>query len=194
LYIAIGGTLFQLGELLITLNLGYDTSSFGLGNTRFRDPTKVTHPMSQSLVQIYVHLVYSTKNRQRFLDSLDKRNRLYAYLAGIHKNRKSPAVIIGGVEDHVHVLCRLGKTIDISALIRDTKKDSSTWIKSELSIDDFHWQSGYGAFSISPAHVPALTKYIENQEEHHKKVSYQDEFRKLCEKYGLTIDERYVWD
>ena len=150
--------------------------------------------MGQSLVQIYLHLVYSTKNRTPFLKSIDNRKRLYAYLAGIHKNHASPALIIGGVEDHVHVLCRLGKTMDVSDLIRETKKETSSWVKSELAIPEVHWQVGYGAFSISPSHVPALTTYIETQEEHHKKVTFKDEFRKLCEKYGLEIDERYAWD
>lgn len=150
--------------------------------------------MGQSLVQIYVHIVYSTKKRIPFLKTADDRKRLYAYLGGIHKNHDSPALIIGGVEDHVHVLCRLGKTIDVSKLIRESKKDSSAWGKSKLSIPDFYWQTGYGAFSISPSHVPALTTYIETQEEHHKKITFKDEFRTLCKKYGLEINERYVWD
>jgi putative transposase len=84
--------------------------------------------------------------------------------------------------------------MNVSDLIRETKKESSSWIKAELSIPDFHWQAGYGAFSISPSHVPALTTYIETQEDHHRKVTFKDEFRKLCKKYGLEIDERYVWD
>lgn len=150
--------------------------------------------MGQSLVQIYVHIVYSTKNRKPFLQDHEDRERLYAYVAGIHRNHDSPALIIGGVEDHVHVLCRPGKTIDVSNLIRETKKDSSSWVKSELSIPEFYWQTGYEAFSISPSHVPALTTYIKNQEEHHKTVSFKDEFRKLCKKYGIEIEKRYVWD
>ena len=104
-------------------------------------------------------------------------------------------LIVGGVEDHVHVLCRLGKTIDVADLIRDLKRDSSKWIKSEQPrLAEFHWQQGYGAFSISPSHVDALKEYIINQEEHHRHESFQDEFRRLCKKYGLEIDERYVWD
>ena len=150
--------------------------------------------MGQSLVQIYVHAVYSTKLRKPFLCRPEDRDRLYAYLAGIHRNQNSPAVTIGGVEDHVHILFRLGKTVDLSNLFRATKKDSSAWVKSELKIPDFYWQVGYGAFSISPGHVAAVTNYIENQEEHHRTVSFQDEFRQLCRKYGVEIDERYVWD
>ena len=151
--------------------------------------------MPQSLVQIYVHLVFSTKDRKPFLKDRGLRDQMQAYLAGTCKNLKSPAVIIGGVEDHVHVLCRLGKTIDISDLVRDLKRESSKWIKTQQpSLDKFHWQKGYGAFSLSSSHVEALTKYIANQEEHHKTESFQDEFRRLCTKYGLPIDERYVWD
>jgi putative transposase len=102
---------------------------------------------------------------------------------------------VGGVEDHVHILCRLSKTIEIAELLRELKRDSSKWIKDECpSLPEFHWQSGYGAFSISPSHVPALTAYIANQSEHHRRESFQDEFRRLCRKHGVEIDERYVWD
>lgn len=150
--------------------------------------------MGQSLVQIYVHIVYSTKDRKPFLQDSNRRRRLHAYLAGIFSGQGSPALIIGGVEDHIHVLCRLGKTVDVSNLIRESKKDSSAWVKQELQIPDFYWQTGYGAFSVSPAHIPLVTEYIRNQEDHHRSVSFQDEFRKLCAKYDVEIDERYVWD
>lgn len=119
---------------------------------------------------------------------------MHAYLAGVGKNHNSPGIIVGGVEDHVHLLCRLGKTIDIAKLIRELKKDSSEWAKTELRLANFYWQTGYGAFSVSPSHIDALTKYISNQEQHHRKESFQDEFRRLCAKYGVEIDERYVWD
>ena len=151
--------------------------------------------MPQSLVQIYVHIVFSTKHRKPFLKDNEFRDRTHRYLAGICKNLKSPAPVVGGVDDHVHILCRLGKTIDIADLIRDLKRDSSKWVKAEQPVlGEFHWQQGYGAFSISPSHVDALKEYIANQEEHHRRESFQDEFRRLCEKYGLDIDERYVWD
>jgi len=151
--------------------------------------------VSQSLVQIYVHLVFSTKHRMPFLKDEEFRDRTYGYLAGICKNLHSPALIVGGVEDHVHLLCRLGKTIDIADLIRDLKRDSSKWVKVEQpQLAAFHWQQGYGAFSISPSHVDALKAYIADQENHHRQESFQDEFRRLCKKYELEIDERYVWD
>jgi len=93
------------------------------------------------------------------------------------------------------LLCRLGKGRTISDLVRDTKRDSSKWIKNEQpQLADFHWQGGYGAFSISPAHVDALKQYIVGQEEHHRHETFQEEFRRLCRKYGVQIDERYVWD
>ena len=151
--------------------------------------------MPQSLVQIYVHIVYSTKHRQPFLIDVAFRDRIHAYLAGICKNLDSPALLVGGVEDHVHLLCRLSKSIAMADLIRDLKRDSSKWIKTEQPpLGDFHWQKGYGAFSISPGHVEPLKTYIANQVEHHRSVSFQDEFRELCKKYEIEIDERYVWD
>jgi putative transposase len=151
--------------------------------------------MSQSLVQIYVHIVFSTKNRVPYLKDKTFRSRTHAYLTGICKNLETPALIIGGVEDHVHLLCRLSKTLDISTFIRELKRNSSKWIKEEnQQLFDFHWQNGYGAFSISPGHVEALKEYIANQEEHHHKETFQDEFRRLCQKYGVELDERYVWD
>jgi REP element-mobilizing transposase RayT len=151
--------------------------------------------MPQSLVQIYVHLVFSTKQRQPFLRDSNLRKRLHAYLAGICKNHDSTAVQLGGVEDHVHVLCRLGKTLDVATLVRELKRDSSKWIKdADHRLADFAWQAGYGAFSVSPSHVDALIAYIANQEQHHRKESFQDEFRRICAKYDVPIDEQYVWD
>ena len=151
--------------------------------------------MPQSLVQLYVHIVYSTKHRKPFLKDREFRDRTQRYLAGICKGLHCPALIVGGVEDHVHVLCRLGKNVPVADLVRDLKRDSSKWVKrEEPRLADFHWQQGYGAFSISPSHVEALKQYILQQEDHHRRATFQDEFRRLCEKYGLAMDERYVWD
>ncbi len=151
--------------------------------------------MPQSLVQIYVHLIFSTKQRAPFLKDHGFRQQVHAYLAGICKHQDSTAVIVGGVEDHVHLLCRLSKSLDISSLVRELKRDSTKWIHEQRpQLADFHWQSGYGAFSISPTHVERLIEYITNQEQHHRDESYQDEFRRLCRLYSIEIDERYVWD
>jgi REP element-mobilizing transposase RayT len=151
--------------------------------------------MAQSLVQIYVHLVFSTKHRQPWLTDSPFRFRAHAYLAGICNNLGSPSIRTGGPQDHVHILCRLSKTGDVSSLVRDLKRDSTKWIKEETPIlAEFHWQQDYGAFSVSPVHVAPLEQYIANQEEHHKTESFQDEFRRLCRKNGVNIDERYAWD
>jgi REP element-mobilizing transposase RayT len=151
--------------------------------------------MAQSLTQIYLHVVFSTKDRKPFLTDKDFRGRTHAYLAGICKNLDCPSLIVGGVEDHVHVLCRFGKTIEVATLLRELKRDSSKWIKTEQPrLAEFHWQAGYGAFSISPSHVEALKEYVSNQDEHHRRESFENEFRRLCRKYGIEIDERYVWD
>ena len=151
--------------------------------------------MPQSLAQIYLHIIFSTKHRQPFLQDPAFRSRVHAYLAGICRNLNCPSLQTGGVEDHVHILCRFGKGIEIQNLLRDLKRDSSIWIKSEMpSLAEFHWQSGYGAFSVSPSHVDELIRYIANQEQHHRKETLQDEFRRICRKYGVPLDERYAWD
>ena len=151
--------------------------------------------MPQSLVQIYLHIVFSTKDRTGFLQDDQLRNDLHAYLGGICRNLKSPSIVVGGGEDHVHILCRLSKIGSVSDLIRELKRDSSKWIKQQdPKLHAFYWQKGYGAFSISPSHVDALVEYIKNQEEHHKKETFQEELRRLCKKYGIELDERYCWE
>jgi len=151
--------------------------------------------MPQSLSQIYLHLIFSTKNRLPFLRPLDLRREMQAYLAGVCRNQDCPPLIVGGVEDHVHVLCNLGRQMPVADLIRELKRDSSKWMKTHgREYAEFQWQNGYGAFSVSPSHVPALQQYIKDQEEHHRQETFQDEFRRLLKKYGVAYDERYVWD
>jgi REP element-mobilizing transposase RayT len=151
--------------------------------------------MPQSLAQVYLHIVFSTKLRRPFLKSKELRIDVHAYLAATLNNVECPALIVDGVEDHIHALCRLGRKITIANLIRDIKKSSSSMLHDRsAALRQFAWQSGYGAFSISPSHIPALTRYIENQEEHHKTETFQGEFRRLLRKYGIDYDERYVWD
>jgi REP element-mobilizing transposase RayT len=151
--------------------------------------------MSQSLAQVYLHIVYSTKDRRPFLQDKEVRDELHRYLGSVCNNLGCPVLRVGGVADHVHVLCRFGRTITISALLQGLKQDSSMWIKKKgPAYADFYWQNGYGAFSVSPGHVEALCEYIANQEEHHRTETFQEEFRRLLTKYGLEWDERYVWD
>ena len=151
--------------------------------------------MPQSLAKIYLHLVFSTKDRRPFLRERGLRQELHAYMAGACRQMNSPSLVVGGVEDHVHLLCFLSRTITIADLVKELKRESSKWIKTKSQKDaDFRWQGGYGAFSISPAHVDDLRRYIENQEEHHRRESFQDEYRRLLKKYEVEYDERYVWD
>ena len=151
--------------------------------------------MTQSLAQMYSHVVFSTKGRSPFLHDLELRERTHAYLAGTCRNLDSPSLRVGGIEDHVHILCRLGRRISIADLIRELKRESSKWLKEQSTeLADFHWQNGYDIFSVSPGHVDTLVEYIEHQEEHHNGESFQDEYRRLLAKYGLDCDERYVWD
>lgn len=149
--------------------------------------------MPQSLAQIYLHTVFSTKNRQPFLAHFEEE--IHAYLAGICKNLECPAIIINGIENHVHLLTRHSKNITVADFLRDLKCSSSKWIKTlSPTLVSFGWQNGYGTFSVSPGHLDAVKNYITNQKEHHHRESFKDEFRKLCKKYGIEIDERYVWD
>jgi len=151
--------------------------------------------MPQSLAQLYVQIVFSTKERRSYLKDPTVRQDLHKYLGGTCRNLDCPSLMVGGVDDHVHILCRLSRTCSVSDLVRELKRESSKWVKTQgRELFDFHWQDGYGAFSVSPGHVEALREYIARQEEHHKTESFQDEFRRLLAKYGIEYDERYVWD
>ncbi len=151
--------------------------------------------MPQSLAQVYLHVVFSTKNRQPFLQDTDLRTELHHYLGGTCRDLGSPSLITGGVEDHVHILCRLARTQTIAQLVAELKRESSKWIKTKSpALSEFHWQDGYGAFSISHSNVEAVRTYIAEQESHHRQHSFQDEFRRLLQKYQVEYDERYVWD
>ena len=150
--------------------------------------------MAQSLTKIYIHIVFSTKNRVTILDNA-VRTKLYGYLSGICKNMECPAVIVGGYTDHVHILCRFSKKITIIKLLEEIKRNSSKWMKTQgEKYSNFYWQDGYGAFSVNSYDVGVVVKYIENQEEHHKKKTFKYEYRTFLKKYKVEYDERYVWD
>lgn len=150
--------------------------------------------MPQSLARVYIHLVFSTKHRQPCIAEAI-RPRLWEYLGGILRQSECPSVMIGGVSDHVHVLFLLSRTLSLASIVEEAKTASSKWIKTQdEALDSFHWQSGYGAFSVSESNVAAVTAYIANQEEHHKKMTFQDELRLLFRKHNVEFDERYVWD
>jgi REP element-mobilizing transposase RayT len=150
--------------------------------------------MAQSLARNLIHLIISTKDRWPFLHA-GIRSELHSYLAGIFKNWQSPAIIIGSVADHVHVLFGLSKNHALSKVVEEVKRDSSKWMKTQGSeFAKFYWQNGYGAFSVSPSLEANVHRYIDNQEEHHRKVTFQDEFREFCRRHGVELDERYAWD
>ena len=150
--------------------------------------------MPQSLVKNLVHLVFSTKHRKPWLrDAI--RESLFAYQAGIFKECESPAIVIGGVEDHVHALFSLSKNHALKKIVEEVKKGSSKWMKTDGTKNkDFHWQNGYSAFSVSESNVATVKRYIENQSKHHRKMTFQDELRALLTRHGVEFDERYVWD
>jgi putative transposase len=150
--------------------------------------------MGQSLVKNYLHLIFSTKNREPFIEKTIQPE-LYNYLGGICNSLESYPVKIGGYDDHVHILCLLSKKITLIKLMEELKSNSSKWIKTKgETFSNFYWQDGYGAFSVSPSEIQVVTEYISNQEEHHGKKTFQDEYRSFLKKYTVEYDERYVWE
>ena len=150
--------------------------------------------MSQSLTQIYTHLVFSTKYRQPLIDEQIEPD-LHAYLAAVCKELDCLPFKVGGFTDHVHIACLLSKKIALMDLMEEVKKRSSKWIKTQgAGYSNFYWQGGYGAFSVNPSQIAIVIKYISNQHEHHKKISFQYEYRAFLKKYNVDFDERYVWD
>ena len=151
--------------------------------------------MPQSLANVLLHIVFSTKNRAPFLQDPGIRVEMDAYMVGTLKAIECPSLIIRTVEDHLHCLCQLSRTISIAKLVEEMKVESSSWAKKQAqSLRQFHWQSGYGAFSVSQSNVGQVKLYIANQEEHHRKMTYQDELRLLLNRHEIEFDERYVWD
>ena len=151
--------------------------------------------MAQSLSKILLHVVFSTKDRRPLLRDRALREEMHRYLGGILGELNCPSVIVGGVEDHVHLLCVLARTCAPSDMVKEVKRGSSVWIKARSPQHaDFAWQNGYGIFSLGQSQVDDTRKYIATQEEHHAKTTFQDEFRKLLQRYEVTFDEAYVWD
>ena len=150
--------------------------------------------MGQSLAQNYIHIVFSTKHRSPMIVPPYEQE-LHAYLGGVCKNLECHPVKIGGYTDHVHILCMLSKKMALMKLLEEVKSFSSKWMKTkDESLRNFYWQDGYGAFSVNPADVDKVVAYIINQHEHHKKITFQDEYRAFLKKYKVEFDERYVWD
>ena len=150
--------------------------------------------MPQSLSRILIHLVFSTKNRECVLTPTIQ-TELHPYLAGMLDNLQCPSLRVGGVQDHVHLFFGLSRTRTIAEVVETVKTSSSKWIKTKgAAFADFHWQSGYGAFSVSQSDAETVVAYIRNQAQHHQKMSFQEEYRRLLERYQVAFDENYVWD
>ena len=151
--------------------------------------------MPQSLAKILVHVIFSTKNREPFPGTDALRREVNSYLAGVLRNCDSPAILAGSTTDHVHILCSLSKNRALCDVIEEIKKSSSRWLKTKgPSLRGFHWQSGYGAFSVSQSNAQSVQDYIADQDRHHQRLTFQDEFRRFLKKYRVPFDERYVWD
>lgn len=151
--------------------------------------------MPQSLARIYLHVIFSTKDRQRWLGDPELRKSLHGYLGATLKQLECMPVEIGGVEDHAHLLFLFPRTPSVADVVKETKRVSTKWLQGQAaSLKSFHWQNGYGVFSVSQSSVDGVSDYIRRQEEHHRKVSFQDEYRAFLRKHAVEFDERYVWD
>lgn len=150
--------------------------------------------MGQSLVKNYLHIVFSTKHRHHTITSpVDAE--LHSYISGICKSLDCQPMITGGYTDHIHILCMLSKKMTLVKLVEVVKSHSSKWIKTKgNAYSNFYWQDGYGAFSVNPSELGKVTAYIENQHEHHRNRTFQDEYRAFLKKYNVEYDERYLWD
>lgn len=150
--------------------------------------------MAQSLAQIYIHIVFSTKERYPFIQT-DTESELCAYLAGSIKRMDGIPCLINGTADHVHILSTLPRTLTIAKFIEGVKRPSSQWIKTKGGMyQKFAWQNGYGAFSVSSSRVNSVKHYIAGQKEHHREVTFKEEFLEFLQKYNIQYDERYLWD
>jgi putative transposase len=146
--------------------------------------------LSHTYVQNVVHIVFSTKERRKIIPR-DMKERVWSYIAGICKQEKIFVHAVGGMEDHVHLLLQIPPTMTLAEAVRTVKSNSSSWMKQEIK--KFAWQEGYGGFSVSKSQIPVVVRYIKNQERHHKKMSFENEFRALLEKHGIEFDPKYIF-
>ena len=151
--------------------------------------------MPQSLANVLVHVVFSTKDRRQFLQDAEVRDQMHRYLAGVSQKLDCPAVIVGGTTDHVHLLGRQSRTVAVANWVKELKRASSLWAKTNgPHYGSFQWQVGDGAFSVSQSRSTDVQRYIASQEEHHRRMSFQEELRSLLKKHAIEFDEQYVWD
>jgi REP element-mobilizing transposase RayT len=150
--------------------------------------------MAQTIFDMIVHVVFSTKNRLKLIDP-EIENELFAYIGGITNALNSKLVCANGISDHIHLLISLNKNILVPDLIGKIKRDSSKWIKTKSpKYSKFGWQDGYAAFSVGHTQIETVKKYIGNQKDHHKQSLFEDEMRTFFHKYEIDYDEKYIWD
>jgi len=150
--------------------------------------------MGQSLVQNYIHIVFSTKYRKHSIDQTIEKD-LHAYLGAICNHLGCHVLKVGGYTNHIHILCMLSKKIALMTLMQELKAKSSKWVKSKgEDYSHFFWQDGYGAFSVRPKDVQVVVNYIAHQKQHHQRKSFKQEYRVFLKEYNVDYDERYVWD
>jgi REP element-mobilizing transposase RayT len=150
--------------------------------------------MSQSLSKLYIHIVFHVKNNAILIREKDK-HRLYAYMGSIIKSNESIPIVVNGVGDHVHILCIMSKNIALAKLVENIKRHSSRWIKTiDNYYQEFAWQGGYGGFSVSSSIHDIVKRYIENQEKHHKKTNFKEEYLKFLKEYDIDYNENYLWN
>ena len=149
--------------------------------------------MPQSFSSLHCHIVFSTKHRQALINA-DWQPRLFEYLAGILRNHGCCLIAAGGMPDHVHLLVSLSRTLAVADVVRQMKSNSSGWVHRELDSPHFQWQEGYGAFAVSYSHLEQVKVYLANQEQHHHRLSFQEEFRELLKRHNLQWDEKHVWE
>lgn len=173
----------------MNMAVGQNTWPLAIFHDLFGDDT-----MPQSLSQLYVHLIFSTKDRFPFLKD-DVAFRVHGYLATVVRDMGSPFVVVGGIDDHVHILFDMGRIHAAKDFVEQIKRESSKFVKSlRPNLDKVYWQRGYGIFSVSPTHRESVVQYIKNQEEHHRDKTFLEEYREFLNRYEIEFDEQYVWD
>ena len=148
--------------------------------------------MPSTHTSLYFHLVFSTKDRLPMI-ATDWKDKLHAYLGGIVRNQKGVALAVGGIDNHVHLLISLNATHCLADFLRELKASSSGWVHREIGLKEFGWQVGYGAFTVSPNNLERVKNYVLNQEAHHQKQTFEDEYAGLLEASGVDYDEKYLW-
>ena len=149
--------------------------------------------MAQSLSKLYIHIIFHTKYNEPLIRP-DVEDELFAYIGGIIKENQSQPIKINGIENHIHILAIMSKNIALSKFVEEIKRNSSRWIKTKGEhYQNFAWQGGYAGYSVSQSVVERVKKYIENQKEHHQKVTFKDEYEQFLQEYGVDFDENYLW-